>query len=219
MRQTVHIRRETPEDYQWVVQLTERAFKNRPFSNGNEGKLVARLRHAPTFIGRLSLVAEIKGLVVGHILFTPIRIENGSQQFESLALAPVSVLPEFQDQGIGSRLILTGHLIARDLAFESIIVLGHPEYYSRFGYQPASHWNIKAPFYLPSDDVFNAFELTEGSLAGVAGTVIYPSEFVQPAINNFVPTVPKMVKWDYELQTHLTHEHRFIEKKKEVSGI
>ena len=189
-----------PEDYQWVVQLTERAFKNMPFSDGNEGKLVAKLRQAPTFIGRLSLVAEIKGLVVGHILFTPIRIENGSQQFESLALATVSVLPEFQDQDIGSRLILTGHLIARDLAFESIIVMGHPEYYSRFGYLPVSHWNIKAPFDVPSDDVFNALELTEGALAGVSGTVIYPSEFVQPAINNSLPTLPKVVKWDYELQ-------------------
>lgn len=197
MSQAVHIRKETPEDYQWVVQLTERAFKNMPFSDGNEGKLVAKLRQAPTFIGRLSLVAEIKGLVVGHILFIPIRIENGSQQFESLALATVSVLPEFQDQGIGSRLILTGHLIARDLAFESIIVLGHPEYYSRFGYLPVSHWNIKAPFDLPSDDVFNALELTEGVLAGVSGTVIYPSEFEQPAINNFVPAMPKVVKWNH----------------------
>ena len=197
MSQTVHIRKETPEDYQWVVQLTERAFKNMPFSDGNEGKLVAKLRQAPTFIGRLSLVAEIKGLVVGHILFTPIRIENGSQQFESLALATVSVLPEFQDQGIGSRLILTGHLIAQDLAFESIIVMGHPEYYSRFGYLPVSHWNIKAPFYLPSDDVFNALELTEGALSGVSGTVIYPSEFEQPAINNYLPTLPKVVKWNH----------------------
>ena len=197
MSQTVHIRKETPEDYQWVVKLTERAFKNRPFSDGNEGKLVAKLRQAPTFIGRLSLVAEIKGLVVGHILFTPIRIENGSQQFESLALATVSVLPEFQDQGIGSRLILTGHLIARDLAFESIIVQGHPEYYSRFGYLPVSHWNIKAPFDLPSDDVFNAFELTEGALAGVAGTVIYPSEFERPAINNSISTQPKMINWNH----------------------
>ena len=186
-----------PEDYQWVVQLTERAFKNMPFSDGNEGKLVAKLRQAPTFIGRLSLVAEIKGLVVGHILFAPIRIENGSQQFESLALASVSVLPEFQDQGIGSRLILTGHLIARDLAFESIIVLGHPEYYSRFGYQPVSHWNIKAPFYFPSDDALMARELTEGALADVSGTVIYPSEFEQPGIKNFVPTVPKVVKWNH----------------------
>ena len=197
MRQTVHIRKEMPEDYQWVVQLTERAFKNMPFSDGNEGKLVAKLRQAPTFIGRLSLVAEIKGLVVGHILFAPIRIENGSQQFESLSLASVSVLPEFQDQGIGSRLILTGHLIARDLAFESIIVLGHPEYYSRFGYQPVSHWNIKAPFYFPSDDALMARELTEGALADVSGTVIYPSEFEQPGIKNFVPTVPKVVKWNH----------------------
>jgi len=208
MNQTIHIRKETPGDYAWVVELTERAFQNMPFSDGNEGKLVAKLRQAPSFIGRLSLVAEIKGLVVGHILFTPIRIDNGYQQFESLALAPVSVLPEFQDHGIGSRLILTGHLIARDLAFESIIVLGHPEYYSRFGYQPASHWNIKAPFDLPSDDVFMALELTQGALKDVSGTVIYPSEFEQPAIKNSVPVVPKMIKLNHEIAAPKRVKHK-----------
>ncbi|HEY3371938.1 MAG TPA: N-acetyltransferase [Prolixibacteraceae bacterium] len=177
MNQILHIRKETTADYPWVNELTERAFKTMTFSNGNEGKLVDNLRKASTFIERLSLVAEINGQVVGHILLTPICIENGQEYIESLALAPVSVLPEFQNQGIGSQLILAAHQKAKDLGFESIIVLGHAKYYPRFGYQTASRWSIFAPFDLPSDDVFMALELTEGALRDVSGTVVYPPEF------------------------------------------
>jgi predicted N-acetyltransferase YhbS len=178
MNRILHIRKETPEDYSWVIELTERAFKTMPFSDGKEGKLVEDLRKGSTFIAQLSLVAQINGKVVGHILFTPIHIENGLQQFESLVLAPVSVLPEFQNQGIGSKLILAGHQKAKDLGFNSVILFGHPEYYPRFGYKPASTWGIKSPMPLPSDDVFMALELTEGKLSGVSGVVVLPPEFV-----------------------------------------
>ena len=177
MNRTITIRKETPEDYSWVVELTERAFKVMPFSDGNEGKLVDKLRKAPTFIKELSLVAELNGQVVGHILFTPIQIINIQESFVSLALAPVSVLPEFQNQGIGSQLILAGHQKAKELGFKSVIVLGHEHYYPRFGYTPAFTWGIKAPFDLPSDDLFMALELIDGALTRVAGTVIYPPEF------------------------------------------
>lgn len=178
MNQILHIRKETPDDYSWVIELTERAFKTMPFSDGKEGKLVGKLRKAATFIERLSLVAEINGQVVGHILFTPIYIENGQEHFESLVLAPVSVLPEFQNQGIGSKLILAGHQRAKGLGFNSVIVFGHPEYYPRFGYKPASFWGIKSPVPLPSDDVFMALELSEGKLSDISGMVVLPPEFV-----------------------------------------
>lgn len=177
MDQYIKIRKETPDDYNQVIELTEKAFETMEFSDGNEGSLVDKLRKAPTFIKHLSLVAESNGQVVGHILFTPIYIENGQQHFKSLAMAPVSVLPEFQNQGIGSQLILAGHQHAKELGFQSVIVLGHEHYYPRFGYQPASQWGIKAPFDLPSEDLFMAIELTEGALSGIAGTVIYPPEF------------------------------------------
>lgn len=177
MDQEVAIRKETPADYDLVVELTEKAFETMEFSDGTEGRLVDKLRRARTFVSELSLVAELNGQVVGHILFTPIRIENDREQFDSLALAPVSILPGFQNQGIGSQLILAGHQKARELGFKSVIVLGHPEYYPRFGYRPASFWQIEAPFELPSDEVFMALELTEGALTGVSGMVRYPPEF------------------------------------------
>lgn len=177
MNPTVNIRQETPDDYLWVVELTERAFKTMPFSDGREGKLVKDLRKSNSFIPELSLVAEIEGKVVGHILFSPVIIDNGIQKFNSLVLGPVSVLPELQHQGIGSQLVLAGHQKAIELGHQSVILVGHAEYYPRFGYRPCSTWNIKSTLSLPSDDVFMAVELLPGALAKVSGTMILPPEF------------------------------------------
>ena len=177
MNQTITIRKEKSFDHNWVVELTEKAFETLEISDHNEGKLVDKLRKAPTFIEELSLVAELNGQVVGHILFTPIIIDNGQQQFQSLVLAPVSVLPEFQKMGIGAQLIRAGHQKVVELGFQSVILIGHPEYYPRFGYKPASTWGIKTHYELPSDDVFMAVELTEGALSNVSGMVVFPPEF------------------------------------------
>ncbi|MBA4410867.1 MAG: N-acetyltransferase [Bacteroidota bacterium] len=174
---TIIIRKETPEDYNWVIELTEKAFETMEFSDGNEGKLVEKLRKAPTFIPELSLVAELGGQLVGHILFTPLQIRNEQNSFTSLVLGPVSVLPEYQKQGIGEKLIRTGHQKAFELGFQSVILIGYPEYYPRFGYKPASGWGIKTQIPLPSDDVFMAVELTEGGLTGVSGMAVFPPEF------------------------------------------
>jgi len=177
MKPNIIIRQETQDDYSWVIELTEKAFETLEISDHNEGKLVDTLRKANTFIEELSLVAELNGQIVGHILFTPIIINNGEQQFQSLVLAPVSVLPAFQKQGIGAELSLAGHQKAKELGFQSVILIGHPEYYPRFGYKPASTWGIKTHYELPSDDVFMAVELTEGALSNVSGMVIFPPEF------------------------------------------
>ncbi len=177
MNQNINIRQETREDYDWVIELTEKAFETMEFSDQKEGQLVDKLRKSPTFIDELSLVAEINGKVVGHILFTPLVIDNGQQQFQSLVLGPVSVLPEFQKQGIGGQLIIVGHQKARELGFQSVILIGHPEYYPRFGYKTASGWGLKVAMELPSDDVFMAVELAENALSGVSGMVIFPPEF------------------------------------------
>lgn len=177
MKQTVNIRPERPEEYQWVIELTERAFETMPFSDGKEGQLVHNLRKSNSFIPELSLVAEHDGKVVGHILFTPVIIDNGTEKFNSLILGPVSVLPELQNKGIGSQLILAGHQKALELGHQSVILVGHAKYYPRFGYKPCSTWNIKSTLALPSDDVFMAVELTPGALDKVNGTMILPPEF------------------------------------------
>ena len=177
MNQTVIIRQETPADYARVFELTEKAFEALEISDHKEGQLLEKLRKAPAFIPELSLVAELGGLIVGHILFTPLVIEREEIQFQSLILAPVSVLPEFQNRGIGGQLIRAGHQKAIELGFHSAILFGHPEYYPRFGYKPASAWRIKSPIPLPSDDVFMAVELVDGALNQVSGIVVFPPEF------------------------------------------
>jgi len=177
MKQTVIIRKETLVDYKSVFDLTQKAFETLEISDHDEGQLVEKLRKAPTFIDELSLVAELDGELVGHILFTPMLIENGDEKYHSLILGPVSVLPEFQKRGIGGQLIRAGHQKALELGFQSVILIGHPEYYPRFGYQPASNWGIKTHIPLPSDDVFMAVELYAGALNGITGTVIFPPEF------------------------------------------
>ena len=136
------IRQEQTEDHLAVERIIEEAFANEAFSDQSEHHLVARLRTSEAFVPELSLVAELEGKIVGHILFTKITIGTS----DSLALAPVSVKPKFQGQGIGSQLITHGHEVAKKLGFGSAVLLGHAGYYPRFGYEKASDFNIHIPF-------------------------------------------------------------------------
>jgi predicted N-acetyltransferase YhbS len=165
------IRKEEGRDYTEVESLLKKSF-----GQENESILVKRLRNNPAFIPELSLVAVFENEIVGYILFFPIIIPTGQEHHTSLALAPMSVLPDFQRKGIGKQLIQTGLIKAKEGGFSSVIVAGHPEYYPKFGFKPASLWHIKAPFDVP-DNVFMAIELKKGALIKVAGTVQYPKEF------------------------------------------
>jgi putative acetyltransferase len=167
----VKIRQETAGDHQSITVVN-----NLGFGQENEGQLILRLRKTKKFIPELSLVAEIEGRIVGHILFYPIEIKSDGQVFHSLALTPMAVLPEYQKQGIGSQLVREGLRRARKLGFKSVIVLGHAAYYPRFGFEPAGKWGIRPPFEVP-DDVFMALELVKDGLKSMQGTVEYPPEF------------------------------------------
>jgi predicted N-acetyltransferase YhbS len=168
------IRQEREKDYDAVYQVVKSAFEQMEMASGNEQDLVNRLRKSAAFIPELSLVAEMAGRITGHIMFTKMKIG----QHPSLALAPVAVLPAHQKQGIGGKLIEEGHRIARELGYSSVILVGHPDYYPRFGYQRASHWNIQAPFEVP-DEAFMVLELREGGLEDVSGTIEYAPEFFE----------------------------------------
>ena len=165
------IRPEREEDYPRITEINDRAF-----GQPGEGKLIERLRLTENFIPELSLVAEQEGALAGHILFSRIVIVSGSAREPSIALAPMSVRPEWQKKGIGSQLVRDGLRRAKELGHGSVIVLGHPEYYPRFGFQPASRWDIRSPFEAP-DAAFLALELDPGALAGKSGVVEYPPEF------------------------------------------
>ena len=166
------IRQETEADYKAIYELNQQAF-----GQDNESQLIEKIRSGNTFIPGLSIIAELEGKIIGHILFSKIEIQ-GSSTFPSLALAPMAVHPDFQKKGVGSRLVKQGLEVAKKLGFEHVIVLGHENYYPKFGFHNASNWNIQCPFEVP-DNVFMAIELKEGSLEGKSGTVVYPSVFLE----------------------------------------
>ncbi len=172
------IRQEQPKDYPLVSNLISAAFKNEPHSDQTESLLVGRLRKSEAFIPELSLVAELDGKIVGHILLTKIKIVNKGNSFESLALAPVSVLPAYQRKGIGRKLILEAHKIAKQLGYKSVALIGHENYYPKFGYKKASEFKITFPFEAPDENCM-VFELFKNSLKNVKGMVEYPKEFFE----------------------------------------
>jgi predicted N-acetyltransferase YhbS len=174
----INIRQETEKDYKISEFVVEKAFKDEKYSDHKDQFLVAKLRKSDVFVPELCLVAEVDEEIIAYIMLTKISIENGEKKYESLALAPVSVLPEYQSKGIGSKLINESLRIAKETGFKSVIVLGHDKYYPKFGFKPSSIWGIKAPFDV-SDEFFMALELENGSLHGVTGTVVYSKEFFE----------------------------------------
>lgn len=168
----MEIRKEKPNDYSDVYELNKLAFKG-----DEDAKLVDLLRKSSAFIPELSLVAIIDNNIVGHILFTKIKIvANNGKENESLALAPMAVSPNYQKKGIGGQLIKTGFEIAREMNFKSVIVLGHEKYYPKFGFEPTTKWQISAPYEVPAN-AFMGIELVSNGLKDISGVVQYAKEF------------------------------------------
>ena len=171
------IEQEQASEFESVEELIRQAFAGEELSDQTEHQLVKRLRNSKAYVRELSLTAKRSGdELLGHILLTKARIIDGENSCETLALAPVSVLPAHQGQGVGSALINASLGRAKQLGFSSVIVLGHPGYYPKFGFEPASRWNIQAPFEVP-EEAFMARELLPGTLNGVSGVVRYADEF------------------------------------------
>ena len=178
------IRQERESDYELTEKVVKTAFASADQSDQNEHKLVSRIRQSDAFILELSLVAARKDNdeILGHILLSKILIDSGNQKTESLALAPVSVLPDYQNKGIGKYLIKRVLEKAKGLGFQSVIVLGHPEYYPKFGFKKSALWQIKAPFEVP-EEALMAIELQKGSLDNVSGVIEYLSVFLNEVFN------------------------------------
>lgn len=161
------IRRETANDIDAIRYVNDLAF-----GGALEGRLVDALRDGG-FV-RLSLVAEIENRIVGHILFSELHIEIEDSSVPALSLAPMAVLPEFQRRGIGSQLVREGLRLCRDQGHAIVLVVGHPDFYPRFGFSGKLARQLDCPY---SGDAFMATELTPKALAGVTGNVIYPAPF------------------------------------------
>lgn len=146
------------------------------FRGEAEARLVEILRRSPEFIPELSLVAVLDGRVVGHILFSRIAIVSETVETPALALAPMAVRPEYQRRGIGSKLVRRGLDECRRLGHGIVVVLGHADYYPRFGFVPARPGGILPPYEV-GDQYFMVRELIPGALDGVAGVVSYPAAF------------------------------------------
>jgi len=164
------IRRETPADRQAVFEVNAAAFET-----SSEADLVEalRVRAQPT----VSLVAELDERIVGHIFFSPV-IADADESIRIMGLGPMAVAPEHQDKGIGSKLVRAGLDACRELGVQAVVVLGHPRYYPRFGFEPASRFGICCEYDVP-DDTFMALELEAGSMRALTGRVRYHEAFDQ----------------------------------------
>jgi len=163
------IRPEAPGDIESVRYVNEQAFGQEA-----EAEIVDKLRKRGVLT--LSLVAVQENEVVGHIAFSPVVVESEHSSFQVIALAPMAVLPAYQRKGIGSQMVRAGLAECRRLGHEVVVVLGHPDYYPRFGFIPARPRGINCEFEVP-EEAWMLLELREGVLTGRQGIVKFQPEF------------------------------------------
>ena len=168
MRSQITIRDETARDLEAIYSVNEQAFETNA-----EAELVDLLRMRGKAV--ISLVAEVDGEIVGHILFSPVSIEPAVAKWNALGLAPLGVVPSYQRQGIGKALVKVGLERSKQLGIALVVVLGHPSYYPKFGFKKASEYGLANEY--QADDAFMAIELTPGVLNDYKGLVKYAAEF------------------------------------------
>jgi putative acetyltransferase len=164
------IREETPRDVGQVRMINIAAF-----DRSDEADLVDALRAGCPEV--VSLVAELDGRVVGHILFSPVTVPAGERTLQGMGLAPMAVLPEHQRDGVGARLVEEGLARLERAGCPFVIVLGHPGYYPRFGFERASTHGITCQWPEVPDEAFMIRILSPLAMAGAAGVARYRPEF------------------------------------------
>ena len=178
MNNKIIIRQETKSDFSQVNDVIMAAFKDMEESDHTEHLLVTRLRQSEAYVPDLSLVAEdSNGKIVGHIMLSEVKVISGDGSRTLLSVAPLSVLPGYQRQGIGGMLVREAHARASKAGYTGSVLLGHKDYYPRFGYRRASAYGISFPFDAP-DECCMAAELTVGGLDGIHSVVKYPDAFL-----------------------------------------
>ncbi|MGD0857221.1 MAG: N-acetyltransferase [Dehalococcoidia bacterium] len=164
------IRRERPEEFPQIYDLVKIAFQTAKISDGKEQDFVNQLRSGGNYIPELAMVAEENGELVGHIMLSKAHIVNGSNKFEILYLAPISVVLGYRNKGIGSSLIKESFKLAKEMGFTSVFLVGDPAYYHRFGFKSAITFGIKHTHEIPDENVM-ACELVPNALKGISGTI------------------------------------------------
>src|SRR5687768_5285082 len=163
------IREESPDDISAIRRVNELAF-----GQAAEADLVDRLRHACP--DTLSLVAEDGG-ILGHIFFSPVQAGGAGDAVIGMGLAPMAVLPDRQRRGVGSELVRRGVEILRQRGCPFVVVVGHPQYYPRFGFEPASKHRIASQWDGIPDAAFMVLVLDPHAMAGLSGVAKYRNEF------------------------------------------
>jgi putative acetyltransferase len=163
------IRKENPGDIEKIRDINIAAFKT-----DAEARLVNALRVSG--VAFMSLVFEQNDDLLGHIFFTPVEFEDEHPGVRLMGLAPMAVLPGHQNSGIGSTLVKEGIQKCMADSYDAIVVLGHPEFYTRFGFRPSVEFGIKSEYDVP-DEVFMVLELRKNSLDGINDIVKFNAKF------------------------------------------
>lgn len=167
----VRVREETPEDVRAIDVVNLSAFQGE-----TEAKFVTAIRKSAAFIPELSLVAELNGRIVGHILLSVVGLLGSGGEKKVLALAPMSVVPSQSHRGIGTALVRAAVTKAGSLGYAGIVVVGEPEFYRKLGFESAAKWALRTS--LPvADELVTAVELVSGSFAG-GGTIRFPELYL-----------------------------------------
>jgi putative acetyltransferase len=164
----VLIRAEDEKDWAAIQAVNASAFPT-----SGEARLVARLREEAEPV--ISLVAEEEGEIVGHIMLSPVSL-SVHPHLKIMGLGPMAVLPKYQRNGIGSALVRAGLEQSRQHRFGAVVLVGHPEFYPRFGFRPASQFQLTCEFDVP-EEAWMALELEPGFLTNVNGTIRYHPAF------------------------------------------
>ena len=165
----VGVRHERPGDEAEIARVNDAAF-----GQPDESRLVEAVRR--TGQATISLVAFDERGIIGHILFTPVRLESPGSRIAMLGLGPMAVLPGWQRQGVGSMLVEAGLRECTAAGCQAVVVVGHPDYYPRFGFRRSREFGLRCEYAVP-EEVFMAIELVPGALAGRGGPVRYLPAF------------------------------------------
>ncbi|MCU5747014.1 N-acetyltransferase [Staphylococcus sp. SQ8-PEA] len=167
----------TENDYEESLETIERSFESVEYGNHEEHKLVAQLRRLPEYHYELEVVAkDHKGSIIGHVMLSEVKIDNEDDSYIALLLAPLSVIPEYQHQGIGKALVQAVEERAKTLDYTTIVVLGDPNYYNSLGYETAANHGITVPFKIAPQDFMVKF-LWEHLEIYPKGEVVFPVSF------------------------------------------
>jgi putative acetyltransferase len=166
----IRVREENPEDHDQIRYVNDLAFKC-----PDEGRIVDQIRAKQKEI--ISLVALIDEKIVGHILFSPVVINCDQKSIKGMGLAPMAVLPEYQKQGIGTTMVKEGLRKLQERKYPFVIVVGHAEYYPRFGFERASKYGLKCQWESVPDEAFMVMIMNQSVMKDAKGVAKYMKEF------------------------------------------